>query len=108
VEAREESDGGVLGGDLTVVGGSVRWTGELSDRADVVAHGGSWKDGQNLLVARGISKLAEISQIHRNKAEKPLLVVILAERVTVVARLARAVTTGGARRADDGGSSTDL
>jgi hypothetical protein len=59
VEAREESGGGVLGGDLTVVGGSVRWTGELSDRADVaarggavVARGGSWKDGQNLLGAR--------------------------------------------------------
>jgi hypothetical protein len=31
-------------------------------------------------MARGSSKLAEISQIHRNKAETPLLVVILAER----------------------------
>ena len=30
--------------------------------------------------ARGSSKLAEISQIHRSGAETPLLVVILAER----------------------------
>jgi hypothetical protein len=46
VEAREESDGGVLGGDITVVGGSVRWTDELSDRADVAVRGGA-------VVARG-------------------------------------------------------
>jgi hypothetical protein len=46
VEARQGSDGGVLGGDLTVVGGSVWWTGELSDRADVAARGGA-------VVARG-------------------------------------------------------
>jgi hypothetical protein len=30
--------------------------------------------------ARGSSKLAEIAQIHRTKAETPLLVVMLAER----------------------------
>ena len=85
--ARAESDGVVLGEDLTVVGGSIRWTGKLSDRADVAAHGGAvverggaWKDGQNLLRARGSSKLAEIAQIHHAKAEKPLLEVILAER----------------------------
>jgi hypothetical protein len=39
VEAREVSDGGVLGGDMTVVTGSIRWTGNLPDRADVVARG---------------------------------------------------------------------
>ena len=81
------SDGGVLGGDLTVVTGSIRWTGNLLDRADVaarggaaVACGGAWKDGQNVVGARGSSKLAEISQIHRTKAETPLLVVILAKK----------------------------
>jgi hypothetical protein len=59
VEARDGSDGSVLGGDMTVVTGSIRWTGELSDRADVAARGGAvverggaWKDGQNLLGAR--------------------------------------------------------
>jgi hypothetical protein len=37
---RANSDGGVLGGDLTVVGGSIRWTGNLFYRVDVAAHGG--------------------------------------------------------------------
>ena len=45
-----------------------------------VARGGAWKDEHNFLGARGSSKLAEISQIHRSEAETPLLVVILAER----------------------------
>ena len=59
-------------------------------------------------MVRGTSELAETAQIHRSGAETPLLVVILAERVTVVAQLARAATAGGARRANDGGSSTNL
>ena len=87
VGTRAESDGVVLGEDLTVVGGSIRWTCNLPDRADMVAHGGAavarggaWKDGQNLLRVRGSSKLVEIAQIHRTKANTPLLVVILAER----------------------------
>jgi hypothetical protein len=41
VEARAVSDEGVLGGDLTVVTGSIRWTGNLPIRADVVARGGA-------------------------------------------------------------------
>ena len=39
--ARAKSDGGVLGGDLTVVTGSIRWTSNLPDRADVVARRGA-------------------------------------------------------------------
>ena len=81
------SDGGVLGGDLTVVTGSIRWTGNLFDRADVAVRGGAavargktdrtfWEHVR----ARGSSKLAEIAQIHHTKADTPLLVVILAER----------------------------
>jgi hypothetical protein len=34
------SNGGMLGGNLIVVAGSVRWTGNLPDRADMVARGG--------------------------------------------------------------------
>jgi hypothetical protein len=41
VEAREISDGGVLGGDMTVVTGSIRWTGNLPDRANVAARDGA-------------------------------------------------------------------
>jgi hypothetical protein len=41
VEAREVSDGGVLGGDMTVVTGSIRWTSNLPDRADVAARDGA-------------------------------------------------------------------
>jgi hypothetical protein len=52
VEARAVSDEGVLGGDLTGVTGSVRWTGNLPDRADVVARGGAGvargQNGNNL------------------------------------------------------------
>jgi hypothetical protein len=48
VEAREVSDGGVLGGDMTVVTGSIRWTGNLPDRADVAA-------GDGAAVARGLN-----------------------------------------------------
>jgi hypothetical protein len=40
VEAREVSDGGILCEDLTGVTGSVRWTGNLPDQANVVARGG--------------------------------------------------------------------
>ena len=36
---RAEFDGVVLGEDLTFVGGSIRWTCNLSDQADVVARG---------------------------------------------------------------------
>jgi hypothetical protein len=39
--AREVSYNGVLGGDMTVVTGSIRWTSNLLDRADVVARGGA-------------------------------------------------------------------
>jgi hypothetical protein len=41
VGARAVSDEGVLGGDLTVVTRSIRWTENLPDRADVVARGGA-------------------------------------------------------------------
>ena len=34
-----ESNGGMLGGDLIVIGGSVRWTRNLFDRADVAVRG---------------------------------------------------------------------
>ena len=51
VRARAVSDGSVLGGDMTVVTGSVRWIGNLPDRANVAARGGAWKDKQNLLGA---------------------------------------------------------
>ena len=78
MEARVVSDGGVLGGDLTVVTRSIRWIGNLLDRADMVARGDVWKDEQNVLEACGSLKLAEIAQIHRTKADTPLLVVILA------------------------------
>jgi hypothetical protein len=50
VEVRSVSDGPVLGGEMTVVTGSIRWTGNLPDRADLaarggapVARGGAWK-----------------------------------------------------------------
>jgi hypothetical protein len=49
-------DGGVLGGNLTVVIGSVRWTGNLPDRDDVEARGGAKAargKRQQLLAARG-------------------------------------------------------
>jgi hypothetical protein len=43
---RAVSDGGVLGEDLTVVIGSIRWTSNLLDRAIVAVRGGA-------VVARG-------------------------------------------------------
>jgi hypothetical protein len=52
VEVRALSDGGVLGGDMTVVTGSIRCTGNLPYRADVVARGGAeatcGQNGNNL------------------------------------------------------------
>jgi hypothetical protein len=39
VGAHVVSDEGVLGGDLTVVTGSIRWTGNLPNRADMAACG---------------------------------------------------------------------
>ena len=75
-----ESNGGVVGRDLTIVGGSVRWTGKLSDRVDVAARGKADKTLWGRVMVRGSSKLAEIAQIHRSKVKKPLLVVVLAER----------------------------
>jgi hypothetical protein len=54
VEAREISDGGVLGGDMTVVIGSIRWTGNLPDRADVAARdGAAVARGQTATTSRG-------------------------------------------------------
>jgi hypothetical protein len=48
------SDEGVLGGDLTVVTGSIRWTGNLPVRADVVARGGAGAArGQMATTSRG-------------------------------------------------------
>jgi hypothetical protein len=38
---RAVSEEGVLCGDLTVVTGSIRWTENLPDRADVAARGGA-------------------------------------------------------------------
>jgi hypothetical protein len=72
VGARVVSDGGVLSRDLIVVVGSVRWTGNLSDQANVAARGGAvvargktditfWRH----VMAHGISELAKIAQIHR-------------------------------------------
>jgi hypothetical protein len=52
MEARALSDGGVLGGDMTVVTGSIRCTGNLPYRADMVARGGAeaarGQNGNNL------------------------------------------------------------
>jgi hypothetical protein len=80
VRAREVLDEGVLCGDLTVVTGSIRWTKNLPDRADVatrggatVARGGAWKMCRTFwgrVMARGISELVETAQIHRFRAEK--------------------------------------
>jgi hypothetical protein len=90
MEAREVSDGSVLGRDMTIVTGYIKWTGNLPNRADVaarggapVARGGVWKMCRTFwgcVMARGILELAEIVQIHRSEAETPLLVVSLAER----------------------------
>jgi hypothetical protein len=58
VEAHAVSDWGVLGGDLTVITGSIRWTGNLPDRADVAAHGGAGAArGQMATTSRGVWKL---------------------------------------------------
>ena len=88
------SDGGVLGGDLTVVTRSIRWTGNLLDRADVVACGGAglargqtattsrgawWRNwfGQQLSEELGGPITADLSQICRSEgvegiwSEKP-------------------------------------
>ena len=88
--ARAVSDGGVLGGDLTIVTGSIRWIetfliGPTWRRMEerqwrVEARGKTDRTFLGCVMARESSKLAEILQIHRTKAETPLLVVILAER----------------------------
>jgi hypothetical protein len=58
VRARAMSDWGVLGGDLTVVTGSIRWTGNLPDRADMEARGGAGAArGQMATTSRGAWKL---------------------------------------------------
>ena len=65
--ARAESDGGMLGGDLTVVCGSVRWTGKLFYRANVAACGAAMARGKTNITfwghvrARGSLELTEIA-----------------------------------------------
>jgi hypothetical protein len=54
VGARVVSGEGVLGGDLTVVTGSIRWTGNLLVRADMVARvGAGAARGQMATTSRG-------------------------------------------------------
>ena len=80
MEVGAESNGGMLGGDLTVFGGSIRWTGKLSDWADVEACGKTDITFCQCVRVRGSLELAKISQIHQSKVETPLLVVILAKK----------------------------
>jgi hypothetical protein len=108
-------DGGVLGGDMTVVTGSIRWTGNLPDRADVAARGGAGvARGQTATTSRGVWWRVEAQnwlRLHKSTDPGPrhhFWWLFWPRGVTVVAQLARAATAGGARRADDGGSSTDL
>jgi hypothetical protein len=111
-------DGGVLGEDLTVVDGSVRWTGNLSDWADLAGCGGAAvvrgvrgkkdKTFWGRVRARGSSELVEIAQIHLSRLRHHFWWLFWPRWVTMVAQLARAATAGRAWRANDGGSSTNL
>jgi hypothetical protein len=102
------SDGGVLGGDLIVVTGSIRWTGNLPDRADMAAR---W---QTATTSRGAWWRVEAQnwlRLHRSTDPGPrhhFWWLFWLRGVTVVVQLARAATVEGARRADDGESSIDL
>ena len=54
VGARAVSDGGVLGGDLTIVTGFIMWISNLPDQADVAARGGAGlARGQTATTYRG-------------------------------------------------------
>jgi hypothetical protein len=115
VEAREVSDGGVLGGDMTVVTGSIRWTGNLPNRADVVAHGGAGAAcGQMATTSRDAWWRVESQNwLRLRRSTDPGLRhhfgwLFWPRGVTVVVQLARVATAGGAQWADDGGPSTDL
>jgi hypothetical protein len=58
VGACANHDGGMLGRDMTVVTGSIRWTGNLPDQADVTACGGAGvARGQTATTSRGAWKL---------------------------------------------------
>jgi hypothetical protein len=103
---------------MTVVTGSIRWTGNLPDRADVVARGGvtvrveargrcaepsggAWwhVESQNWL---------RLQRSTDSRLRHHFWWLFWPRGVTVVAQFARAATAGGAQWADDGGPSTDL
>jgi hypothetical protein len=113
--ARAVSDEGILCEDLTVVTGSIRWTENLPDRADVaarggatVARGGAWKMCRTFW---GRVESQNWLRLHRSTDPEPrhhFWWLFWPKGVTVVAQLARAATAGGARRADDSETSTYL
>jgi hypothetical protein len=108
VGAHAVSDEGVLGRDLTVVTGSIRWTGNLPDQADVVARGGVWKMCRTFW---GRMESQNWLRLHKSTDPEPrhhFWWLVWPRGVTVVAQLAWAATARGARRADDGGPSIDL
>jgi hypothetical protein len=115
VVARAVLDEGVLGGDLTVVIGSIRWTGNLPVRADVVARGGAGTACRQMATSsRGVWWRVESQNwLRLQRSTDPGLRhhfwwLFWPKGVTVVAQLAWAATAGGAQWADDGGPSTDL
>jgi hypothetical protein len=115
VGARAVSDEGVLGGDLTVVTGSIRWTDNLPVRADVVARGvAGAARGQMATNSRGAWwRVESHNWLRLQRSTDPGLRhhfwwLFWPRGVTVVAQLARAATAGGAQWADDDGPSTDL
>jgi hypothetical protein len=108
------SNGGILGRDLTVVTRSIRWTSNLPDRADVAARGGAGvARGQTATTSRGTWWRVEAQnwlRLHRSTDPWPrhhFWWLFWLRGVMVVAQLARAATAEGARRANDGESSTD-
>jgi hypothetical protein len=107
VEARAKSDGGILGGDLTIVGGSVRWTGNLSDQVDLAARGAC---GKKDIIFWGRVESQNWLRLHKSTylgLRHHFWWLFWPRRVTMVAQLAQAATAGGAQRADDGISSID-
>jgi hypothetical protein len=108
-------DEGVLGGDLTVVIGSIRWTDNLPVRVDVVARGcAGAARGQMATTSRGVWWRVESQNwLRLQRSIDPGLRhhfwwLFWPRGVTVVAQLARAATAKGAQWADDSGPSTDL
>jgi hypothetical protein len=106
---------GFLGGDLTIITRSITWTSNLPDKVDVAARGGAGvARGQTATTSRGAWWHVEAQnwlRLHRYtdpRSKHHFWWLFWLRGVMVVAQLARAATARGARRADDGGSSTDL